>query len=268
VKKNRLIAVLVMVLSLAGCAGSQSSGPQFSGPQSELPTASDRTDNQRRALDHLNLAVVYYQQGQWATALDEIKKTLAVDPNLADAYGVRALVYMEMGELSLSEENFLRALSLVPDSPDYSNNYGWLLCKNGRAAQSIPYFEIAIKSRTYQSPAKAFNNAGICSLKLKNEPNAEKYFLRAFQIDPRNPVTCTNLAKIYLDRKDYERARFYIGRVPQADELNADILWLAIKVHHKLGDRDAETSLVTQLQRRYQNSPEYAAFRRGAFDNE
>jgi type IV pilus assembly protein PilF len=110
------------------------------------------------------------------------------------------------------------------------------------------------------------NNAGICSLKLKNEPAAEKYFLQAFQIDPRNPVTNVHLAKIYFDRKDYERARFYIGRVPQADELNADVLWLAIKVHHQLGDRDAETSLVTQLRKRHPDSPEYAAFRRGAFD--
>ncbi|MGZ5781299.1 MAG: type IV pilus biogenesis/stability protein PilW, partial [Burkholderiaceae bacterium] len=95
----------------------------------------------------------------------------------------------------------------------------------------------------------------------------EHYFSKAFQLEASNPVTNANLAKIYFDRKDYERARFYVGRIPQADELNADVLWLAIKVHHKLGDRDIETSLVTQLRKRHPDSAEYAAFRRGAFDD-
>jgi type IV pilus assembly protein PilF len=266
VKKIGLIALLTGVLLMTGCAGNRPSGPQFGGSQNELPTASDQTTDQKRALNHLNLAVGYYQQGQWQSALDDIKKALLANPDLADAYGVRALIYMEMGEINLSEENFLHALLLVPGNPDYSNNYGWLLCQNGRVPQSMPYFEVAMKSRTYQSPAKAFNNAALCNLKLKDAAAAERYFLQAFQIDPRNPVTNVNLAKIYFDRKDYDRARFYIGRVPEADELNADVLWLAIKVHHKLGDRDAETSLVTQLRKRHLNSPEYAAFRRGAFD--
>ncbi|MGZ3254936.1 MAG: type IV pilus biogenesis/stability protein PilW [Burkholderiaceae bacterium] len=260
-KKNGLLAVLTMTLSLMGCAGSQ-----FPSAQNELKTTSDQTVDQKRAMNHLNLAVGYYEQGQWASALDDIKKALQSDPNLADAYGVRALIYMEMNEPGLADENFLHALSISPGNPDFSNNYGWFLCQNGRAAQAIPYFETAIKGRNYQSPAKAFNNAGVCSLKLKNESAAEQYFSKAFKLEPGNPVTNANLAKIYFDRKDYERARFYISRVPQSDELNADVLWLAIKVHHKLGDRDAETSLVTQLRKRHLNSPEYAAFKRGAFD--
>jgi type IV pilus assembly protein PilF len=43
-------------------------------------------------------------------------------------------------------------------------------------------------------------------------------------------------------------------------------LWTAIKVERKLGDKLVETALVTQLRRRYPDSPEYAAYVRGAFD--
>lgn len=258
-KKIGLITLIIASLLLTGCAANQ-------GQLSELRTSSDQTPDQKRAMNHLNLAIGYYQQGQWISALDDIKRALQADPSLADAYDVRALIYMEMSETSLAEENFLRALSISPGNPDYSNNYGWFLCQNGRAAQSIPYFEAAIKSHTYESPAKAFNNAGVCSLKLKNEPAAEHYFSKAFQFEPSNPVANAHLAKIHLDRKDYERARFYIGRVPLSDALSADVLWLAIRVHHKLGDRDAETGLVTQLRKRYPNSAEYSAFRREAFD--
>jgi type IV pilus assembly protein PilF len=261
VKKVGLVALLAAALLLAGCATNQ-----YGGAQNELKTASDQTTDQKRAMNHLNLAIGYYQQGQWASALDDIKRALQVDPDLVDAYGVRALIYMEMNEPTLAEENFLRALSMSPGNPDFSNNYGWFLCQNGRAAESISYFEAAIKSRNYQSPAKALNNAGACSLKLKNESAAEQYFLKAFQVNPGNPVTNANLAKIYFDRKDFERARFYVGRIPQSDDLTADVLWTAIKVHRKLGDRDAETNLATQLRKRHPNSAEYLAFRRGAFD--
>lgn len=261
-KKNGLIALITALLLLSGCATTD----QYDNPNDELRTSYDLTASQKRALNHLNLAIGYYQQRQWPSALEDIKKALQADPNMADAYDVRALIYMEIGETKLAEENFLRALSMSPNNPDYSNNYGWFLCQNGRAEQSISYFEKAFKNRSYDSPDKAFNNAGMCSLKLKNVAAAEQYFLKAFQIEPRNPITDVNLARIYLDRKDYERARFYIGRVKQFEVLNAPTLWAAIKIQRKLGDRDAETNLVVQLEKRYPNSPEYAAFRREAFD--
>ncbi len=254
-------AVLVLVMLLAGCAGSR-----LSGAQDELPTSSDQTDNQKRARIRLQLAIGYYEQRQMPVALDEIKQALLADPDFSDAYNVRGLIYMEMGETRLAEENFLHAIRLAPNNPDLSNNYGWFLCQNGRVSQSIPYFDATLKNRAYQSPVKALNNAGVCSLKLKDQVAAERYFSQAFQYEPGNPATNANLARIYYERRDYERARFYIGRVTKADVMNADVLWLAIKVEHKLGDRAAETSLATQLRRRHPTSPEFASYQRGAFD--
>jgi len=249
------------VCLIAGCA----SGPGAVVPD-EPPASADQTDSQRRARIRLQLAVGYYEQRQMNVALDEIRQALAADPNFADAYSMRALIYMDMGENKLAEENFLQSIRLSPNTPDFNNNYGWFLCQNGREKESINYFEAALKSRAYQSPAKALHNAGICSLKLKNRAAAERYLSQAFQYDPANPSTNTNLARIYFDQADYERARFYISRVVKADVLTADVLWLAIKIERKLGDRAAETSLATQLRRRHGGSAEFAAYQRGAFD--
>ena len=263
-----LLALSVVTLSMVGCAtkGAVSAGAGMPGSQQELETSSDRTGNQRRAQIRLELAIDYFQQRQLLVALDEIKQALQADPELADAYSVRALIYMEMGEARLADDNFTRAVKLAPSNPDLANNYGWFLCQNGRPAESIAYFEAALKSRSYQSPSKALNNAGLCSLKLKNEAAAERYFKQAFEFDPANTSAAFNLAKVHYDRREYDRARFYVGRLLKSDNFNAETLWLAIKTEHKLGDRSAETSLGTQLRRRFPTASETAAYQRGAFD--
>jgi len=256
-----LAAVFASVALLTGCA----SGPAAT-TQGEQPASADQAENRRRAQIRLQLAVGYYEQRQMAVALDEIRQAVIADPTFAEAYVMRALIYMDMGENKLAEESFLQAIKLSPNSPDFNNNYGWFLCQNGREKESIAYFDAALKNRGYQSPAKALNNAGICSMKLKNRAAAERYFSQAFQYDPGNPTTNSNLARIYFDQGDYERARFYVGRVMKSDVMTADVLWLAIKIERKLGDRAAETSLATQLRRRHGGSAEFAAYQRGAFD--
>ncbi|MBV8666933.1 MAG: type IV pilus biogenesis/stability protein PilW [Burkholderiaceae bacterium] len=250
---------LIAALLIAGCASSGHSG-------NELPTSSDQTSAQKRAAINTELAVGYYQRGEKEVALDKVKLALAADSEFADAYSVRGLIYMDMGENRLAEENFQRAIRLAPDNADFSNNYGWFLCQNGRAKESISYFEAALKSRKYESPGKAMDNAGICSLKMNDAAAAERYFLRAFQFDPGNPQININLAKLYYGKRDYERANFYVGRVIQAGSSDASVLWLGIKVAHKVGDRLAEAKLGTQLHTSQPNSIEYATYQRGAFD--
>lgn len=261
IKKNVrwLIGAAALAVLLGGCASVPSS-------DETLTSSADETSNQKLAQIRLQLAVGYFSQRQIPTALDEIKKSLQADPNFADAHSMRGLIYMEMGESRLAEESFLQALRLAPNSPDFSNNYGWFLCQNNRERESIPYFEAAAKNLSYRSPGRALHNAGICSLKMKDTVAAERYFSRAFELDPANISTNQQLAQIYHDRGDYERARFYIRRVLNAEVMTADVLWLAIKIEHKLGDQAAKSSLATQLRRRHGGSPEFAAYQRGAFN--
>jgi len=264
-KKNNLrvsAAILLMASTLlSGCASNR-----VRGPGDDLPTSSDQTANQKRANIHLQLAIGYFQHHELSVALDEIKRALVDAPNSADAYSVRGLIYMEMGETHLADESFQYALNLAPNNPDMSNNYGWFLCQNGRERESIAYFQAALKNHSYESPQKALNNAGVCTLKLKNVPGAQDYFLQAFRYDPANPVTNLNLAKIYYGQADYKRSQFYIDRVIKSDMVTPEALWLGIRISKKLGDRDTETTLITQLSHRYPASPEYSAFQRGAFN--
>ncbi|WP_208296723.1 type IV pilus biogenesis/stability protein PilW [Massilia sp. CCM 8734] len=239
------------------------------GSTTELKTASDQTNKDKRAAIRMQLAIGYYQEGNYGVALDEIKQAIAIDPEMADAYSVRALIYTSMGENILAEENYQRAMRLAPRNPELNNNYGSFLCQTERFAPAIAQFEIALKNPMYQSPVKALVNAGGCSIKQKNYDAAERYLLQALRIEADLLPVQAGLARVYYERRDYVRAGVYINRVKavaKLDSLPADVLWLAIRVERKLGEKESETSLATQLRRRHPGSPEFAAFQRGAFD--
>lgn len=264
-----LAAMSVATLALlAGCAGGVLGGGGQSG-QAELKTASDQTAAQKRSSIRLQLAAGYYQSGQYDVALDEIKKALEADPGNGELYGVRALIYMGMKEPELASDNFQRALQLAPRSADINSNYALYLCQNGKGAQAFPYFDAALAVRNYSAPEKVMNNAGACALQVKDYASAERYLMQAVRLTPDLPATNVNLARLYYQRADYARANYYIGRVSKLtkiESLTADVLWLAIKVQHKLGDKAAEDGWATQLRRHQARTAEYAAYQRGAFD--
>ena len=221
---------------------------------------------QRRAALRMQLAIEYYQQGQFKLALEEIRHVVTISPKLADAYSLRALIQMEMKDFPRAEENFLYALNLEPMNSEIMNNYAWFLCQNGREKLSIPYFEKVLNDRNYLTPVKALMSAGVCSLRLKDIAAAERYFVLGSQIQPANPSINANLAKIYFDRGEYAKARPFIQRVLKEEIFAADVLWLAIKIDQKLGDQESVKGLATQLRRRHPGSVEFALFQKGAFN--
>jgi len=268
-QKSVVAAALAPALLLTGCASSKTDKAAALVPDNSVPSlpgVATRANAQTRADIRLQLAIGYYQQGQYGVVLEEAGRALQAVPDFADAYSVRALAYMEMGQARQAESDFLQAMKLAPGNPDFSNNYGWFLCNNGRAAEAMPFFDAAIGNGRYQSPGKALANAGSCSLKLQDTQAAERYFARAFQYEPASFATNVNLTRLYFGRNEFERARFHIGLAAKNNVLNQEALWLAIKIERKLGNQSAENDLAVQLRRRYPSSSEYAAYQRGAFD--
>jgi type IV pilus assembly protein PilF len=264
----RRAACALSALLLAGCAA-DGGAPDASR---ELRTASDQTALEKRAQIRVQLAVGYYQAGQYETALDEVKQAIAASPGDADAYGLRALIYTAMGEIPLADENYRHALRLAPRNPDLANNYGLFLCRDGAGGKpqdAMTWFDSALKNPAYASPVKALVNAGNCSLKNKRYDAAERYLLDALRLDPDLAATQAGLARVYYERRDETRAGFFINRLMETaklETLSADVLWLALRVKHQQGDRVSEALLAAQLRKRFPGSPEYAAFERGAFN--
>lgn len=266
--RHRLV-MLGMLPMLAGVLGgcvTTSDGPQ-SGRSVDSAAAAGNAE--RKAAIRTQLAVGYFEEGRYEVALGEIKLALAAEPDNAEAQGLRGLIEQALGHTVAADESFRRARKLAPGNPDLANNYGSFLCQNDRVAEALPLFDVALANRAYRAPASAANNAGACALKIKDYASAERYLLQALQLTPDLPVTNANLARLYVEKRDVQRAHFFVTRlaeVAKMESLTADVLWLGIKVQHQVGDTGKQAGWVTQLRSRYPGSTEYAAYQRGAFD--
>ncbi len=261
-----LLAGCVMAVwgaGLVGCA--HQGGPDTSASAAVAASASAETDVRRRARIRLELAANYLQMGQSGVALEEVQQSIATDPGYADAYHLRGLVYMAMGDLQGAEDSLRRAQSMRPDDPDIMHNYGWLQCQRQQYEQANQLFERALSVPTYAARSKTLMSQGLCYQRAGQVAEAEKTLLRAYEIDAGNPVVGYQLASILLARGDARRAQFYIRRVNNGEFANAMSLWLGVKVERALGDSAAMRQLGEQLHKRFPDAKETAAFDRGAF---
>lgn len=250
---------------LTGCAG-QPGMPTASGARTDLMTDSDEPDQRRRARLRIELASSYFEQGQTRVALDEIKQSLLIDPTFSDAYNLRGLVYMRLNEIPLAEDSFRRALSLNAQDANVAHNYGWLLCQQARYSEAMQFFGQAVANPGYAGKAKTLMVQGVCQMKAGQNPQAEQSLRQSYELDAGNPLTGYNLASILYQRGDWKLAQFYIRRINNGDQANAQSLWLGIKTERKLNNREAVVQLAEQLRKRFAQSPEAAAYEKGLFN--
>lgn len=254
-----MLAMLAGVL-LSGCAG----GAGSSGA-SDWVTSSDEPEARKRARVRLELAAGYYQQGQTTVALDEVKQAIAIDPAYAAAFNLRGLIYLRLNDARLAEDSFQQALRLDPRDGDTWHNLGWMYCQQSRYEPSREAFQRALQTPNYTMAARTWMTQGVCLARAGQATEAERALERAFELDAGNPVTLYNLALLLSQRGENQRARFFIRRLNNSDQANAESLWLGIKIENRLQSTDAAAQLGSQLLRRFPASREAGAYERGAF---
>ncbi len=267
VRSLSVVLALACVGALAGCeTTTMVNGVPVANPtQSATPQSAD-AEARRRAGIRLQLASSYYAARQYSVAIDEARQALALDPSLAAAHGLLGLVYMELDDRAQAEASFGRALKMEPENPELINNYGWFLCRTGRARESIDYFQRAAGNKLYSTPALPMQNAGVCLMTLKDYAAAEAWLRRSFEADAGSPVVKFQLARLYLATNRLDRANFYFSLLEKDFEPSPESLWLGLRIARAQGDVRAERQYADQLRRRFPNSNEASLLRRGAFD--
>lgn len=145
---------------------------------------------------HLELGLAYLDQNKPELAKYWLLLALEQGPHDELTQGAFAYFLEKTGEFKQAEQHYLLALRFAKHPGIARNNYGTFLCHRGRYAAAIDNFLAASKSPDYLNTADAYENAGLCALKIPNPNQAKIYFSKAVTIDPTRTRSLLEIAKI------------------------------------------------------------------------
>ncbi|MEW5786356.1 MAG: type IV pilus biogenesis/stability protein PilW [Pseudomonadota bacterium] len=237
----------LLALGLAACGGMPVEGT----PSPETRPVSEINVQARI---HTELGAGYFSRGQYAVALQELKKAREADVGYAPAYNVLGLVHGELREDRQAEEFFRKAISLSPGYSEANNNFGLFLCQRDRAKEAMERFEAALANPLYATPEKALANAGLCALRGKELALAEGYLARALKRAPGLVSAQVGMADVNFRQGRWLAARSLLRQAAEQGELGAQALWVGLRVERNMADRESEASYAAQLRRRFPES--------------
>ena len=243
---KKIIFLLVCLMVVQGCTSTAMTNDsnQNVGP------------NRKAAEINVQLGANYLKKGELKIADQKLRRALKQDPTLPIAHWVFALLQEKLGDNSLAESHFRKAISLDPKDPSARNNYGTFLCKKDRIDEAVSQFLTAAENPLYTKAGSAYANAGKCVMKKPDQIKAEEYFQKALEINPEQRSALYQLARLSFLREEYQQTMYYIQRYEKFARHSSASLWMAYQTTTNLGLQVKADVYAAQLKKKYPASKE------------
>jgi type IV pilus assembly protein PilF len=204
------------------------------------------------AVLNLQLGVGYMQQGNFAIALEKLKKALDYNDEFAEAHNAIAVLYEETKQEALADQHYRRAIELDPQYTLARLNYGRFLCAHGKTAEGERQFLMVADDSKPESSEAAYTGAGFCARLAHDMEQAETHLRKALEQNPQSPGALLEMAQVdHAQGKDLEASAF-LERYHKIAGYDAKSLWLGIEIAGAVGNNDLRREytriLVTQFE--------------------
>ena len=189
-----------------------------------------------------------YQRGDFAQAQALAERALKAEPQSGDAHTLLGAIADARGDAGSAGVHYRKAVEIAPKTGIHANNYGSWLCANGRAVESLEWFDGAIADPAYPTRGLALTNAGQCAEQAGDSGRAEANWRQALALDPGNRVALSGMARVKFAAGQYLDARAFTERLLATAPDDRDGLRMAIQVEQKLGDNASASRYLSRLQ--------------------
>lgn len=223
--KTGCILAVGICLSLTACSTTHTTNTNNNSTEDKKANAAQI--NTRLGLAYLERHDVQRAKQKLLIALDE-------GPNLPEPWYAMGYLLQATGNTDQAKKYYLKAVELAPDRGDVLNNYGTFLCRSGDYNGAIKQFLTAVKDPKYINTASAYENAGLCALKIPDRTMAMGYFNKALNEDPMRATSLIELAQLDYQKGNLELAKHHLEQYLQVAAPNEQSYELEKRIYSKL----------------------------------
>ncbi len=160
----------------------------------------------------LEMGVNALRQNDSPTAMRELTKASALDPDNPEIDMVLGMAYQARGDFGNAEKCLRRAIDKKPDYADAHNNLGFLLSAQGRGKEAIREYEKAVGNVLYQTPEVGYTNMGEEYRRMKDPRKAEEMYRKALSFNPRYAAAYRGLSTVQTSANRWADAAKTLGQ--------------------------------------------------------
>ncbi|RLI81647.1 MAG: hypothetical protein DRP01_10715 [Archaeoglobales archaeon] len=178
----------------------------------------------------------YLEQKEYEKALKLYDWALKLDPNNADAWFFKGLVFDSMKKYEDALKCYDVALVFDPNDSATWNNKGWCLVNIGKLDEALVCFDKALE---YDPNDKlAWANKGWCLKRLGRYNEALKCYDKALEIDPNFVDAWNDIGIIFVDIKRYDEAEECFKKALELDPKNITVIQNLSELYQIVGKLD------------------------------
>ena len=215
-KKN--LQILCWLLLLAAC------GPS---PEESL--------NQNRQM---------VQNGQYAEAIKQLDELLEKQPDMAAAYNLRGVAYLESGQLQDAVSDFSQAIRYQAEDYKFWFNRANARLQVGELAPAVQDYNEAI--RLEPNIPDTYINRAAALFEMKNTDAALQDIGVALEKAPENALVQFNAGKLYYALDSLQKSRIHLTEAIRLDKQRAEAFYLLGKVLQQQGEQQEACTLLKQ----------------------
>jgi tetratricopeptide (TPR) repeat protein len=141
---------------------------------------------------HNKLGHAFFDQGRMEEAIAQLKQSLEINPDDAEAYYNLGNVFLQQGRMEEAIAHYQKALEIKPDYAEVHNNLGVVFRQQGRIEEAIVHFQRAMAIKP--NYVEAHYNLGNAFLQQGQVEEAIAQFQKALVIKPDYVEAQNNMA--------------------------------------------------------------------------
>jgi len=180
-------------------------------------------------------------------ALDAARRSLELDPDLADGHAARALILSNYEwNWTEADREFRRALELNPNSADTRIAFAAHLSHVGRLDEAVAEVKRALQLDPVALAAHA--QLAVILYRARRYDEALQQLRAMLELDPNYPVAHLNLGLVHAAQGKYTEAIAAFERARSLDAGSAELTALLAYALARSGERRQATALLAELQ--------------------